>query len=104
VLAGMGDEQVAEPLVRLLEHSDPDSVSTVVEAIGMIGGTRTVELLINLLEDMKNSPWVRFCAALALGETRDSRAASALNKAMKDPDKDVRSAARNSHKLLHSKP
>lgn len=77
-----------EDLIAALRDPD-ETVLTCAGALGRLGDTRAVELLIATLRDPVGA--VRVSIARALGKLGDARAVEPLLAALRDPDKSVRS-------------
>jgi HEAT repeat protein len=82
------------PLLRIIEGTDLNTKYWSIEALGEIGDSRAVELLITLLTD--KDVIVRYSAAKALGAMGDSRAFAPLVQLLHDPSEMVKQQAKKS--------
>jgi HEAT repeat protein len=81
----------AEPIVPLVDHSSPMVRTAVIQLLGRLGDSRTVELFIALLTDIDGG--IREIAADALSDLGDARAVEPLIGALVGPDGQVNEAA-----------
>ena len=84
-------QSAASPLLKLLDHSDPDLRVTAVNAIGRLKIADTSEKLMSLLK-RDREPLVREAALKALAESGTDNMDLALEQATTDKDKRVRVA------------
>lgn len=89
-LVGLGEVAVA-PLMRLLEHPDPDQRKFAADILGQLGRPETEAAVVALLEDTDLN--VRAAAAEALGHIGGEGAVRALHRLLKQPEPLLRLAA-----------
>ncbi|MCX7914486.1 MAG: HEAT repeat domain-containing protein [Thermodesulfovibrionales bacterium] len=91
-------KQAVEPLIKALNHEDPEIVAESAFMLGEIGDVRAVEPLIQAFQNSDpndSEPNVREAIVFALGEIGDKRAINFLLQALKDIDLVVGYAAEN---------
>jgi HEAT repeat protein len=95
-------EEVIEPLVKMLENKDNFSkkrqLRAVVEALGFVGNSKTVDPLIRALSI--KDVYVRKVSALALGKFNDTKAIESLKNCLNDENKQVKEAANQSLNMI----
>ena len=84
VVMGLANFQMLERLQQGLNHSDSFVRGKAAEALGEIGNSKTVSLLIRALDDEDN--FVRGTVVEALGKSGNPQALAALTKALKHED------------------
>jgi hypothetical protein len=84
VAIGLANFQMLERLQQGLNHSDSFVRGKAAEALGEIGNSKTVSLLIRALDDEDN--FVRGTVVEALGKSGNPQALAALTKALKHED------------------
>ncbi|TSC22741.1 HEAT repeat domain-containing protein [Corallococcus sp. Z5C101001] len=89
-LAGMGPVAL-RPLVRLLEHEDPDQRKLAADILGQLGRPEVEDVLLRALSDVDLN--VRVAAAEALGRLGGDAAARALESLLDAPTALLRLAA-----------
>ncbi|MFL5345196.1 MAG: HEAT repeat domain-containing protein [Hyalangium sp.] len=82
-LVGLGDVSVA-PLIRLLDHADPDQRKFAADILGQLGRRTAESALIAVLSDEDLN--VRVSAVEALGRVGSDTAARALEGLLKEPE------------------
>jgi HEAT repeat protein len=99
----LGDETTAQALLPDLQHADPLVRSSVTLALGRLRHKPNFETMLAMLGD--DHHWVRYAAAVALGELEDVRAVDALIPLLAgDVDYLVRAgAARSLGRIRHPK-
>ena len=94
-LADVEQMKSAQDVEGLIEASrsqgNPDVRKAAVEALGLVGGSQAVELLVAALRDPEES--VRKAASNALGKVGDASAVKRLEPLVADENQDVRAAA-----------
>ena len=92
-LGRFGDAGVLARLEELLTVGDAGLRRAAILSLGAIGGEKVIGPLVSIAESPKEPAETRLGAVLALGASRDLRAASALQTALQDADKDIRKFA-----------
>jgi HEAT repeat protein len=88
----LGRKKNVQGLMKILKKEEDRKLrEEAVEALAMIGGSRTIEPLIFALAD--NNKWVRLKAAKILKTLKDPKTIEPFIQALKDEDRDVRGVA-----------
>ena len=94
-LGAIGKSAV-EPLIAVLNDTDDEAREKAIEVLGLIGGGRAVEPLIEAMTSYSKASrteYLYICAIKALGKIKDMRAIETLEKAVNANSETVRSAA-----------
>ena len=88
-LGKLGKPETEEALISALNgNTDLTIVCSIIEALGQVGGARSVDHLIMFLSHKESK--IRECTAAALGKLHDSRAMASLITALNDEQERVR--------------
>ncbi|MBN2121935.1 HEAT repeat domain-containing protein [Candidatus Micrarchaeota archaeon] len=99
-LGTIGNRSAVPSLIKALGDENPNLVFSATGALGKIGGTKSRDALLNVMEDEKRDVKLRAYAAFKLGQISgaktDAKIVSALIKALESGHEKIRESAANS--------
>ena len=98
-LGRTGDKRAIEPLIQALKDESSGVQFCAAEALARMGDATGIELLTQYLRGA-NDHIVRFRAAYTLGQIGDERAVKPLKLHLRDPDPNVRVAAKEALEMI----